>query len=339
MVTVFSSNTRLANLTNIYLPSALVSRPSQSHTDVAERNSEDARRSHQEGKTSRNIYSLLSQTQIPRQQTTYSVERNHTVINTAFFTMKRKISQAQTLSAKIPDMESTVSEKQTSIEKRSHTHTFPLHEEPDPKTAAVNVTTHTPVHFKQYKPGTRRTIPSHLNTNASSFFARLHAVQQARSRYSSSPRKWPSHITGSKTELSKNLLTEQQKASSLETPLTSSLHEIGSSLDTAPQSASVLPGPATPARLPAQTAALRKASSVAMDHVELPKPISGSHQKALCGSESCFSGVQCELAKDGGFKCGSCPSGYSGNGITCEGKGGKTSFKFFHAFKSNHSPK
>ncbi|XP_040559747.1 von Willebrand factor D and EGF domain-containing protein-like isoform X1 [Gallus gallus] len=295
-----------------------VSRPSQSHTDVAERNSEDARGSHQEGKTSRNVYSLLSQTQIPRQQTTYSVERNHTVINTAFFTMKRKISQAQTLSAKIPDMESTVSEKQTSIEKRSHTHTFPLHEEPDPKTAAVNVTTHTPVHFKQYKPGTRRTIPSHLNTNASSFFARLHAVQQAHSRYSSSPRKWPSHITGSKTELSKNLLTEQQKASSLETPLTSSLHEIGSSLDTAPQSASVLPGPATPARLPAQTAALRKASSVAIDHVELPKPISGSHQKALCGSESCFSGVQCELAKDGGFKCGSCPSGYSGNGITCE---------------------
>ncbi|XP_019472867.1 sushi, nidogen and EGF-like domain-containing protein 1 isoform X1 [Meleagris gallopavo] len=232
--------------------------------------------------------------------------------------MKRKISQPQMLSAKIPDMESTVSEKQTFTVKRSHTHTSLLHEEPDPKTAAVNVTTPTPVHFKQYKPGTRQTVPSHLNTNASSFFARLHPVQQARSRYSLSPRKWPSQVTGSKTELSKNLPTEQQRASSLETPLTSPLHEIGFSLDTAPQSASLLPGPAPPARLPAYTKAFRKASSVATDHVELPKPVSGSHQKALCGSTPCFSDVQCELAKDGEFKCGSCPSGYSGNGITCE---------------------
>ncbi|XP_052532438.1 von Willebrand factor D and EGF domain-containing protein-like isoform X7 [Tympanuchus pallidicinctus] len=295
-----------------------VSSSSQSHTDVAERNSEDARGSHQEGKTSRNIYSFLSQTQIPRQETTYFVERNHTVINAASFTTKRKISQPQMLSAKIPDTESSVSEKQTFTEKRSHTHTFLLHEEPDPKAAAVDVTTPTPVHFKQYKPGTRQTIPSHLNTNASSFFARLHAVQQARSRYSLSSRKWPSQVTGSKTELSKNLPTEQQRVSSLETSLTSPLHEIGFSLDTAPQSASVLPGPAPPARLPAHTTTFRRASIVAMDHVELPKPISGSHEKALCGSTPCFSGVQCELAKDGEFKCGSCPSGYSGNGITCE---------------------
>lgn len=322
MVIVFSSNNRLANLTNIYISSALVSRSSQSHTDVAERNSEDARGSHQEGKTSRNIYSFLSQTQIPRQETTYSVERNHAVINAASFTMKRKISQPQMLSAKIPDTESTVSEKQTFTEKRSHTHTFLLHEEPDPKAAAVTVTTPTPVHFKQYKPGTRQTIPSHLNTNASSFFSQLHAVQQARSRYSLSSRKWPSQVTGSKTELSKNLPTKQQRVSSLETSLTSPLHEIGFSLDTALQSASVLPGPAPPARLPAHTTTFRRASSVAMDHVELPKPISGSHEKALCGSTPCFSGVQCELAKDGEFKCGSCPSGYSGNGITCEGKGG-----------------
>lgn len=319
MVIVVSLNTKPANLTGIYLPSALDSRSSQSRVDVAERNNEDARGSHHEGKTLRNIYSLLSQTQIPRQQTTYYMERYHTVINTPFLTMKRKISEAQTLSEKKYVMESTAPEKQTFLDKRSDAHTFLLHEEPDPRTAAVGVTTPTAVHFKQYKPGPTRTAPSHRNTNESSFFARQHAAQQACSRYSYLPRKWPSRVTVSKTKPSPNFPTEQQRASSLETHLTPSFHSLGHSLDTAPQGASLPPVP--PARLPAQTAALRQAYKAAMDYVELPKTISRTRQDVICANMPCFSGVQCEPDEDGGFKCGSCPMGYSGNGITCEGKG------------------
>eukprot|EP00075_Anas_platyrhynchos_P006472 XP_021122758.2 von Willebrand factor D and EGF domain-containing protein-like isoform X2 [Anas platyrhynchos] len=292
------------------------SRSSQSRVDVAERNNEDARGSHHEGKTLRNIYSLLSQTQIPRQQTTYFMERNHTVINTPFLTMKRKISEAQTLSEKKYAMESTAPEKQTFLDKRSDAHTFLLHEEPDPRTAAVSVTTPTAVHFKQYKPGPTRTAPSHRNTNESSFFARQHAAQQACSRYNYFPRKWPSRVTVSKTKPSPNFPTEQQRASSLETHLTPSFYSLGHSLDTAPQGASIPPVP--PARLPAQTAALRQAYKAAMDYVELPKTISRTRQDVICANMPCFSGVQCEPDEDGGFKCGSCPMGYSGNGITCE---------------------
>lgn len=39
-----------------------------------------------------------------------------------------------------------------------------------------------------------------------------------------------------------------------------------------------------------------------------------------CAERPCFPGVQCEPAKDGGFRCGRCPVGYTGNGHTCKGK-------------------
>lgn len=324
MFAVVPLNPTLASLANMYLPSALVSRSSQSHVDFARRNIEDARGSHQEDilKTSRNIYSLLSQTQTPRQDTTYFLERDPTVIDTPSLTMKRKTSQAQTSSEKEPDMESTTPEKQSFLEKRSDAHTFLLHEEPDPRATTVSVPTRTPLHFKQHKPGTTGTAPSHHNTNASSFFARPHVVQQNPSKHSSSPRKWPGRVAVLKTKPSQDFPTEQRRAPPLATHLTSPFHLPGSSLDTAPQNARVPAGSAPQARLPAQTTAARKAYNTAMDRVELPKPSGGTHQKVICANMPCFTGVQCEPAEDGGFKCGSCPTGYRGDGITCEGKRG-----------------
>ncbi|XP_068805382.1 von Willebrand factor D and EGF domain-containing protein isoform X4 [Struthio camelus] len=301
-----------------------VSRSSQSHMDIAERNSDDGTSSHQEDASQirRNIYSVLSQTQIPTQETTYFLGRHPTVISTPPLTMKRNFSQAQISSTKRSDMESLSPEKQSFLEKikiGSDKHTFPLHEEPDPKVATVSMTTHIPLLFKQNTPGIIQTAPSHLKINASSFFTRPHAVQQTRSTYGYSPRKWLSRVTVSKTKASQDFGKEQQRTSPLASRLTSSFHLTGHSFDTAPPSANLPFGPVFQARHPAQTTAIRKAHSIARDHLELPKTLSGTQrQNVLCANTLCFTGVQCEPAKDGGFKCGPCPPGYGGNGTTCE---------------------
>lgn len=38
-----------------------------------------------------------------------------------------------------------------------------------------------------------------------------------------------------------------------------------------------------------------------------------------CANSPCFSGVPCEPTDTGAFKCGRCPYGYTGDGITCRG--------------------
>ncbi len=39
-----------------------------------------------------------------------------------------------------------------------------------------------------------------------------------------------------------------------------------------------------------------------------------------CADRPCFPGVVCEPAIDGGFRCGRCPVGYTGDGRACRGK-------------------
>lgn len=38
-----------------------------------------------------------------------------------------------------------------------------------------------------------------------------------------------------------------------------------------------------------------------------------------CADSPCFSGVPCEPTVTGSFRCGRCPYGYTGDGITCKG--------------------
>ncbi len=39
-----------------------------------------------------------------------------------------------------------------------------------------------------------------------------------------------------------------------------------------------------------------------------------------CADRPCFPGVLCEPTTDGGFRCGRCPVGYTGDGQACRGK-------------------
>lgn len=41
---------------------------------------------------------------------------------------------------------------------------------------------------------------------------------------------------------------------------------------------------------------------------------------ASCADRPCFPGVHCEPAVDGGFRCGRCPVGYTGDGRACRGR-------------------
>ncbi|XP_010215300.1 PREDICTED: slit homolog 1 protein-like [Tinamus guttatus] len=181
------------------------------------------------------------------------------------------------------------------------------------------MTTQTPLHFKQSKAVTIRTVSSHLKTNSSSFSTSPHAVQRIHPKHGYSLRKWLSRVTVSKTEPSRDFGTEQQRTSPLASPLPSSPHLTASSFDSAPPRVNPPFGPLFRARLLAQTTAIRKGQDIASDQLELPKPTRGTqHQDAFCANTPCFAGVKCEPAKDGAFKCGPCPPGYSGNGTACE---------------------
>lgn len=302
-------NSRPANLANIYLPSALVSRSFQSHVDFPGRNIEDTRGSHQEdaSKTSRNAFPLLSQPQIPRQDITFLLEINPTATHTPSLTMERETSQAQMSPERQPDMEFTAPEQHLFLEKSG---TPLLHEEPEPRAPGVSVTSHPALRVRQHKETSARTVPPHPNTNSDSF----PASSQTHSRHGYSPRRWPSRVSVLRNKPPQGFPAEQPRASPLGT------HRLGPSRDAASRSAAAPAGFAPGARLPAHTTAARKVLSRARGALELPEASAGLQHKGLCADLPCFTGVQCEPAGDGEFQCGPCPPGYSGDGITCEGK-------------------
>ncbi|KAM3910172.1 von Willebrand factor D and EGF domain-containing protein [Leptodactylus fuscus] len=48
------------------------------------------------------------------------------------------------------------------------------------------------------------------------------------------------------------------------------------------------------------------------------KSFTAAPEKLTCADLPCFRGVTCEPRADGGFKCGRCPYGYYGDGVTCK---------------------
>lgn len=43
------------------------------------------------------------------------------------------------------------------------------------------------------------------------------------------------------------------------------------------------------------------------------------HHHVTCADSPCFPGVPCEPTVSGSFRCGRCPYGYTGDGVTCKG--------------------
>ncbi|CAH2282496.1 von Willebrand factor D and EGF domain-containing isoform X1 [Pelobates cultripes] len=51
---------------------------------------------------------------------------------------------------------------------------------------------------------------------------------------------------------------------------------------------------------------------------ELKSAYTVAPARLTCADSPCFLGVNCEPSQDGGFKCGRCPYGYYGDGVTCK---------------------
>ena len=83
-----------------------------------------------------------------------------------------------------------------------------------------------------------------------------------------------------------------------------------------PQPALTLTTPARRVTLPGHhTSALHRVSP------PFPRPRTGMTERwpLSCADLPCFPGVQCETTKDGRFRCGRCPLGYTGDGQACRG--------------------
>ncbi|KAM4538056.1 von Willebrand factor D and EGF domain-containing protein [Fundulus diaphanus] len=84
----------------------------------------------------------------------------------------------------------------------------------------------------------------------------------------------------------------------------------GDELDPSPD------GPQVPQTQPAPTPTtlVQKPTS---NHFQVRSGTTANGHVMTCSGKPCFPGVQCEPSVDGGFRCGRCPVGYTGDGHTC----------------------
>ncbi|KAG2459072.1 VWDE protein, partial [Polypterus senegalus] len=94
----------------------------------------------------------------------------------------------------------------------------------------------------------------------------------------------------------------------------------------------VVPPQRTTARKP-YTSAINVVSSQQISLTSPSKHFIVTSRKGGCADMPCFSGVHCEPTNEGDFKCGVCPAGYTGNGITC-----KEMLKWRRMYRSQYLP-
>lgn len=92
----------------------------------------------------------------------------------------------------------------------------------------------------------------------------------------------------------------------------------GDEFDPLPESPKAPPAP-TPTPL-VQAVSIFTPHKPTSNHLKIRSDITANSHVTACSSKPCFPGVQCEPAVGGGFRCGTCPAGYIGDGHACRGK-------------------
>ncbi|XP_062974385.1 von Willebrand factor D and EGF domain-containing protein-like [Elgaria multicarinata webbii] len=163
-----------------------------------------------------------------------------------------------------------------------------------------------------------RNISTRQETNSRLSAARLPAVQQTHASFDMLSSRKPSlGISSTQAKSARSFKAEHPRTSVPTTPLP--FHRKAPFSGIAPLSTSWPDESSAQSRLPGWAALRRKPYASAVNHLTLSKAINIArlNKKVSCADMPCFNAVQCEPTKDGEFKCGSCPSGYSGDGIQC----------------------
>ncbi|XP_023185766.1 von Willebrand factor D and EGF domain-containing protein-like isoform X2 [Xiphophorus maculatus] len=89
----------------------------------------------------------------------------------------------------------------------------------------------------------------------------------------------------------------------------------GDEFDPLPESPQAPPEP-TPTPL-VQAVSIFTPHKPTSNHLKIRSDITANSHVTACSSKPCFPGVQCEPAVGVGFRCGTCPAGYIGDGHAC----------------------